>query len=158
MLTVTAGVIELPAATLAGCTVNASFAGDPMVVSVFPDVVQPAKKRSDRRAEFPRILQATRAVNREGLDIAVFPFHAGRSALSELGEELAGRACKMRNLRVITTLTRQKYRSSKAISQGSSLWIHLSVANSLSCFHECKGLLITNHLILNRRMKPRIGR
>lgn len=40
------------------------------------DVVQPATKRTEIRAKLARILQATPAINREGLGIAAIPFQA----------------------------------------------------------------------------------
>jgi len=46
------------------------------VFAVVLDVVQPATNRTEIRAKIAKILQATPAVNREGLDIAVIPFQA----------------------------------------------------------------------------------
>jgi hypothetical protein len=71
-LTTTAGVIELPAAALEGCTVKASFAGGPMV-TVF-ELPHPPTKNRESKTEVARILQITLAADRDRLDIAVLPF------------------------------------------------------------------------------------
>jgi hypothetical protein len=46
------------------------------VLATVLDVVQPATNRTGIRAKIARILQATPAVNRKGLDIAAIPFQA----------------------------------------------------------------------------------
>src|SRR5258708_16158625 len=73
MLTVT--VIEPLAATLPGCTVNASFAGGPMVTVPELDVVQPATKWMAIRRPIPRTRADTPPrLNRKSLSIAAILF------------------------------------------------------------------------------------
>jgi hypothetical protein len=75
MLTATIGVIELPAVTLPGCKVNASFAGGPMVISVFPFDVQPATKRIAIKMVIPSNRADTPPrLNRKSLNITAILF------------------------------------------------------------------------------------